>query len=224
MICSAPECRTRLLWTNKSGLCQTHYNERRARNVRRCAQCGDRIGKGNKTGLCQRHYQKKRPEKHCGHCGEHLEPRNKCGFCARHTRPRNRVPLELRPQYDFLVRAQKMAPADALALVMSGPVETPKPAIAKPVLASEIIAAVAAELRTLPELITSPSRFGQDVRARACVVQIFRRRGMSFPAIGARLGGRDHSSIINSYRMFDSYADKMPALRRVVERVMERAA
>ena len=224
MICTALGCRARLLYNNKTGMCQKHLNEHRAQNMPRCTECGDRLGKGNKSGLCEHHHHKKLPEKQCGHCGEPLARRSVTGFCQRHYRPRSRVPLELRPQFDFLVRAQRMLPIDALALVMTEQVELPKPSNARPVLASEIIAAVAAELRTSPDLITSASRFSQDVRARACVVQIFRARGMSFPWIGARLGGRDHTTIMNAFDKFEGYAVKMPALRGVVHRVMERAA
>jgi len=228
MICRAKGCKTRLVYNSKTGLCRDHWNEKRALSLPKCRTCGDRLGKGNKSGLCAHHHHNKRVERDCGHCGEPLSVNSVTGFCQRHYLPRNRVPLNLRPQFDFLVRAQRMAPLDALTRVLAGPVEMPQPS-AQPsrtrhVFASEIIAAVARELRTSSDLIISASRFGPDVRARACVVQIFRKRGMSFPQIGRRLGGRDHSTIINAYRNFDRYAIKRPELRQVVARVLERAA
>lgn len=223
--CNHDGCLNRIQPSNITGLCLKHLNERRGAHVQRCRICNDRLREGHKTGQCEWHTKKAVRHRNCAHCDEPIEVRNKTGFCAKHMHPHGRVPAGRRPEFDYLVRGKGMAPLEALAALANGPVLIPvDPPVRNVVLPSEIIAMVAAELRTSPELIKSTSRHSPDVAARACLVQIFRARGMSFPQIGHRLGGRDHSTVIHSYRNFDGYADRFPMMRRVVARVMERMA
>jgi Bacterial dnaA protein helix-turn-helix len=60
-----------------------------------------------------------------------------------------------------------------------------------------VIHAVAHRYFITPADIVGRSRYGLFVQARAVAALIMRDRyGMSFPQIGARLDGRDHSSIM----------------------------
>lgn len=52
---------------------------------------------------------------------------------------------------------------------------------------------------------TSHSRVRSCIHMRAVLIRILRERGLSYPTIGRIMGGRDHSSVINSFKNFDIY-------------------
>lgn len=61
-----------------------------------------------------------------------------------------------------------------------------------------------------PQALVGPSHQPVFVHARAVLTKILRERGLSYPQIGMLLGGRDHTSIINSVAKFDIYCAKNP--------------
>ena len=61
-----------------------------------------------------------------------------------------------------------------------------------------------------PEILKGKSRAGDIVAARAVINMILHRRGLSYPRIGQLMGGRDHSTIINSVQKFNWYARRDP--------------
>lgn len=87
----------------------------------------------------------------------------------------------------------------------------------KPVLAGEVIRAVAAEFMITPAELIANNRQRIYVDARTAAIRIFRRRGNSYPQIGKRLK-RDHSSIINLDNSFSIRAKRNPLIAEVVER------
>lgn len=103
-------------------------------------------------------------------------------------------------------------------LPVSAPVKTPSPAI----LPTEIIAAIARDFDLIASDITGPSRKRYIVKARQTAAHVLRERGNSFPNIGTRLGGRDHTTILHACTIFRESAT--PAMRAIAERYIGRAA
>ena len=67
--------------------------------------------------------------------------------------------------------------------------------------AEDIIRTLSESLGSTKELVVSPSRKKEIVQVRDLVVFLLREHGeMSYPAIGKLLGGRDHTTIIHSFR------------------------
>ena len=72
------------------------------------------------------------------------------------------------------------------------------------------------QMLALPEgSITGPRRLDHYVRARGLVATMLRERGLSYPQIGGKLGGRDHSTVIFAVRRYPDYAAVDPNLERV---------
>ncbi|MEO1908781.1 MAG: helix-turn-helix domain-containing protein [Citromicrobium sp.] len=74
--------------------------------------------------------------------------------------------------------------------------------------ASQLLEAIAAEFDATPEDIRGRSRSRPLPGARSVFTRIMRERGLSFPAIGRLIGGRDHSTLIHLSRMFVTYASR----------------
>lgn len=91
--------------------------------------------------------------------------------------------------------------------------------VGKPVLFRDLLVAVAAAFKITPEDILGPERHRLFVDARTALSQILKLRGSSYPMIGKRLGGKDHSSIINLLRIYDRRAERNPLIALVVERL-----
>ena len=90
-----------------------------------------------------------------------------------------------------------------------------------------VVRAVARFCGVPEDVITAPnhemSRRARYVRARALVAVILRNRGFSYPRIGAWLGSRDSSTIINSVRrivLADDERALVAALSPVVAEVL----
>lgn len=72
---------------------------------------------------------------------------------------------------------------------------------------AEVIADVASLFRIQPSDITGPSRRALFVDARSVVALIMRNRAYTTAEIGAMLGNRDHSSILNLCRRIEADPD-----------------
>lgn len=72
----------------------------------------------------------------------------------------------------------------------------------KPTIA-EITAAVAARFKVKPSDITGDSRLAQFIRPRFAAYAMAREAGYSYPTIAARIGGRDHASVMHGVKRFN---------------------
>lgn len=79
---------------------------------------------------------------------------------------------------------------------------------------ARIIASVAEDFKTTPADLTGPARWKDYTAARAVVVRLLRDfTDKSYPEIGIIIGGRDHSTVINSNRKFDFYCKRTPVAK-----------
>lgn len=92
----------------------------------------------------------------------------------------------------------------------------------QPILPEDVIAGIAAEFNVSVADIKGPRKFRTIMLARRVAAYVLHKRGNSYPAIGARLGGRDHSSIIHAKREFEAKAT--PKMREVAARYVGDAA
>lgn len=76
----------------------------------------------------------------------------------------------------------------------------------RPLLVGEMIEAVCKAMKVSNVALFSASRDRWIMRARQVISWVLFKRGMSYPDIGRRLK-RDHSSIINAVRRFETHAD-----------------
>lgn len=78
----------------------------------------------------------------------------------------------------------------------------------KPDGAAFLVDSVGEDFQLSPKSMRGPSRFKCMFHARSVVVKLLREQGWSYPRIGRALGGRDHSTVINSHAMFETYAQR----------------
>lgn len=64
--------------------------------------------------------------------------------------------------------------------------------------ADEILQSVAVEFEVAVECLAGQSRAKEHLRPRMVAAWIMRKHGLSYAQIGAKLGGRDHATIINA--------------------------
>lgn len=84
---------------------------------------------------------------------------------------------------------------------------------------AQIFTAVAQYFEVTEVQIVSESRDQLVMKARHVVCWLLRDHGMSYPAIGKALGGRDHSTAINSVRRVQESADLGKHADAVRERI-----
>lgn len=84
---------------------------------------------------------------------------------------------------------------------------------------SDIIIAAAKLSKFTPEQIKGGQRHKDLVKARFAVCYVARKKGYSFPVIGRRLGGRDHTTIMNAIDKAEVYRDYDPEFARMVDRL-----
>lgn len=88
-------------------------------------------------------------------------------------------------------------------------------------MADETITAVAAAFGIPPEELLGPSRTRHVVDARQVAMYVLREtRGLSYAAIGAALGGRDHTTAMHAVEQVRARMAERPALRGRVERLL----
>lgn len=66
--------------------------------------------------------------------------------------------------------------------------------------AAEVVRRVAAMLGSTRAAVCGRSKNANDMRARRACAVALRRRGLSLPAVGQALGGKDHSTIAHALR------------------------
>jgi chromosomal replication initiator protein len=82
----------------------------------------------------------------------------------------------------------------------------------------EVIAAVARHFRLPQKQLKSQSRRQSIVTARAVAIYLAREvAGATYEQIGAALGGRDHTTIIHSYRKIERERANEPAIQEAIE-------
>lgn len=57
------------------------------------------------------------------------------------------------------------------------------------------------------------------VLARQVAMWVMRKRGYSFPAIGRRIGHRDHTTVMHAIKSIEKKAARDPSLRAVMDRL-----
>jgi chromosomal replication initiator protein len=101
------------------------------------------------------------------------------------------------------------------------PVEPPiDKAALKALIIDKVIDAVANEYVTTREQITSSSRLLVVAQARHLVAYVLSRSGLSLREIGETLGGRDHSTIINSLRRAEMMIAEDGYSKAIVESIL----
>lgn len=89
---------------------------------------------------------------------------------------------------------------------------------------SELMREIATEFNTTMSVLKSHQRNRDLIHARAVFVMVMRSRGMSYPQIGRLLGGRDHSTIINTIEKWDGYLASDHRVRKAYDRLRQREA
>jgi len=80
---------------------------------------------------------------------------------------------------------------------------------------NDIVRAMAERLGMTKEEVVGPSRRQDRVRVRSFIAYLLREySGMSYPAIGRLLGGRDHTTIIHAYRKVKRSVSETSSLER----------
>ena len=89
----------------------------------------------------------------------------------------------------------------------------------------DVIEALAKYLGFTKQLIESHSRRQEVVRARDLIAYLLREYGdLSYPAIGRLLGGRDHTTIIYSYKKTKAKIEKNPELETELANLIQEAS
>lgn len=122
---------------------------------------------------------------------------------------------------DYRLRTFAMPEPVKKEWVAPNPTNRPWPKWYKPhgqrIAAADLIRKVAYDFNMTPAELIGGGNAATFVGARAVVIKILRQRGHSYPVIGRILGGRDHSTVINSYRNFDYYAKRDPRVAEAYE-------
>jgi chromosomal replication initiator protein len=89
---------------------------------------------------------------------------------------------------------------------------------------NDIIDICAKHFGTTREMVLSPIRQTREVRARQSAMFIARRlTGRSYPEIGRRFGGRDHTTVLHADRKISALIEDEPTWQWTIERLTERA-
>ena len=79
--------------------------------------------------------------------------------------------------------------------------------------ADRMIASVAGSFGLTHKDVVSSARGRRYLCARVVIIRLLRDRGWSFPEIGRRLGGRDHSTVTHANARFEHYCERYPLVR-----------
>jgi len=92
------------------------------------------------------------------------------------------------------------------------PAPTPNP-FTGPFQFKLLAASIASDFDTTADEIIGPSRFRSLILPRLVLTKLCIERGMSCAQIGRKMGGRDHSTILNQRDKFEPYAALYPTIR-----------
>lgn len=88
---------------------------------------------------------------------------------------------------------------------------------------NDIIDICAKHFGTTREMVLSPIRQTREVDARQSAMFIARRlTGRSYPEIGRRFGGRNHTTVLHADRKISALIEDEPTWRWTIERLTER--
>lgn len=113
------------------------------------------------------------------------------------------------------------------AAVPFKPLVTPLEPVALPLayedVFNDIIDICATHFGTTREMVLSPIRQTREVDARQSAMFIARRlTGRSYPEIGRRFGGRDHTTVLHADRKISALIENEPTWRWTIERLTDR--
>ena len=87
----------------------------------------------------------------------------------------------------------------------------------------QIIRSVAEQMQVKPQDIKGDRRQLRIARARQVAMYLTRRiTGLSYPAIGEKFGGKDHSTVINAEQRIEQLMREEDELRVTVESLLRR--
>lgn len=110
--------------------------------------------------------------------------------------------------------------AMAVGGLSPGPVATAAASTQPKDLIGRILATVAADSGVPVEVILSPLRSREAVRARQTGLYLaYVMSGKSLPEIGRRFGGRDHTTVLHAVRKIGALRDSDPALGANLSRI-----
>ena len=86
-----------------------------------------------------------------------------------------------------------------------------------------IVKVVAEAMQVKPQDILGDRRQQNIARARQVAMYLTRKiTGLSYPVIGEKFGGKDHSTVINAEQRVEELMGQDPELSRVVESIQRR--
>jgi len=89
---------------------------------------------------------------------------------------------------------------------------------------NDIIVAAARLSRFTPDQIKGAQRHKPLVKARFAVCYVARKKGFSYPVIGRRLGGRDHTTVMNAIEKAEIYRDYDPEFAAMLHNLADAVA
>ena len=129
-----------------------------------------------------------------------------------------RIHRNSRPQVQApIVRPEKPALRERVPLPKSVPPPSPNPFVGA-FMFKALVASIASDFGTTADDICGPARFRRLILPRIVLTKLCLEQGMSSKAIGRKMGGRDHTTILNQRDSFHAYAKKYPAIRESYER------
>lgn len=104
------------------------------------------------------------------------------------------------------------------------PTPQPKPIILSIAGENDLVAFFASKMGVSKDDVEGSSRRGEVVRVRDTIAFLFREYGgLSFPSIGKLLGGRDHTTIMHSYRKVRATVQKDQDLEHSLNELVSKA-
>jgi chromosomal replication initiator protein len=86
---------------------------------------------------------------------------------------------------------------------------------------TDILSLVSAETGISRNDIVAHRRHHASLRARWIAMVVLRRaKGYSYPRIGLIMGGRDHSTVMHGIARIEALAERDPALRATIDRLV----
>jgi len=116
-----------------------------------------------------------------------------------------------------IVKPERPALRQREPLPKSVPAPSPNPFVGA-FMFKALAASIASDFGTTVDDICGGARFRRLILPRIVLTKLCLEQGMSSKAIGRKMGGRDHTTILNQRDSFHAYAKKYPAIRESYER------